>query len=81
MIDNEGNLCVKENFDTKMTMMARNVKQRLSKVYTQGKQGLRGRQDSPEIKIELPRLASPPSLPSPSLMPTLDLFCLRVLHL
>ena len=51
---------------------ARWSKDGASKVY--------GRQDSPEIKIELPPPGIP-SLPSPSLMPTLDLFCLPVLHL
>ena len=35
VIDNEGNFCVEESFDTKMMMMAREVKQRRSK------QGLR----------------------------------------
>ena len=33
------------------------------------------------LRLSSPRLASPPSLASPSLMPTLDLFCLPVLHL
>ena len=74
VFDNEGKLCVEESFDTKMMMMARKVKQRRSKQGLRwwwwwwwfwwwskdGASKVYGRQDSPEIKIELP----PPGIPS-----------------